>query len=50
VAVVFKYRNGPKVGQFGWLIAEDDGETLFSPRGYARQRDALAALADELGY
>jgi hypothetical protein len=50
VAVVFRYKSGSKAGSFGWLIAGEDEPALFSPRGYARQRDALQALAIELGY
>jgi hypothetical protein len=49
-AVVFKYKSGSKAGSFGWLIAREEWETVFSPQGYSRQRDALQALAGELGY
>jgi hypothetical protein len=51
VAVVFKYKTGSKAGQYGWLIAhEEDEQPLFSPQGYAKRREALEALAIELGY
>jgi hypothetical protein len=50
VAVVFKYKTGSKAGSFGWLIAREEWEKVFSPQGYTRQRDALRALAEELGY
>jgi hypothetical protein len=31
VAVVFKYQRGSKVGKFGWLIADDDGDAVLAP-------------------
>jgi hypothetical protein len=51
VAVVFRYKTDTKTRTYGWLVSrDDDGETLFSPCGYARRREALAAVAEELGY